>query len=206
MRFLALAVTLVLALGACRDADGSDGNGRTTIPTAPSSTTTTTTGVVSYAVPETIDAAYIEKVMAALDHLYGDLARHVASSHQLDEEFHRYLVTLHGADSFDLEKQVWVKVAAEDFRLLRPHPGDAKTTVERIIVARPDCILFEAKRDFFAVFNERGEPGPPRFVGLVPLPEDRNLDRRNRTPWIITFDGRFKDGGEPTPEEACLRP
>lgn len=193
-----------LALGGCR-ADGDDGDEpRTTVPTAPATTTSTT--AVSYDVPATIDEAYIEKVMAALDRVYGDAARYMAAKRAPDEEFLRYLGSAFGGDSFTLEQQVWGQVINDGFRLLRPSPGDAKTEVQRILMAEPSCILFEADRDFLAIFNEKGAPEPPRFVGLVPLPPGRDVSGHNPTPWLITFDGGFKDGGEPTREEACTEP
>ncbi len=200
MRRSVVVVAGLLVLTGCRDSKPNDDGGRTTLPTASSSTSTT---AVSYDVPATIDVAYIEKVMAALDHVYGEAARYMAKHKTIDEEFSRYLVALHGGDSLDLERQIWAQVVAADFQLLRPNPGDARTTVERLIIAHPNCVLFQVKRDFSEIFKEPDPLGPPRFIGLVPLPPDRDTQKLNPTPWIMTFDGQFKDGAEPTPEEAC---
>lgn len=197
---VALAVA-ALALGACR-ADGDDGDEpRTTVPTAPA--TTTSTAAVSYDVPATIDKAYIEKVMAALDRVFGETARYLVAKRAADQEFGRYLIATYGGESLSLTQQIWGQVINDDFRLLRANPGDARTEVRRILVAEPGCIVFEAGRDFSAVFNEPDPAGPARFVGLVPLPPGRDARGHNPTPWIITFDGGFKDGSQPTRGDAC---
>ena len=193
---------LLLALAACRDSGGKEPD--TTVPTAPSTSATTATTALSFEVPPTIDMAYIQKVMNALDHVEGDIARHVAAKRALDEEFGRYMVALYAdGESLQLTQQLWSGIAADGFALLRAQPGDPKTTVKRLIAARPDCIVVQADRDFFAAFNKPDPAASARYVGLIPLPPDRNLDRRNPTPWSIGFDGRFKDEHEPTPEEVC---
>ncbi|MGH9179821.1 MAG: hypothetical protein ACRD0N_14870, partial [Acidimicrobiales bacterium] len=94
---LAVTVSMALASGGCQG--GGDDEPRTTVPTAPSTSTTSTTAV-SYAVPATIDQAYIEKVMAALDRVYGDAARYMAQKRAPDEEFLRILGAAFGGDSF----------------------------------------------------------------------------------------------------------
>lgn len=199
-----LVVVAVVALGACRD--GGADEPLTTVPTAPTSAATTATTTVSYEVPATIDLPYVEKVMAALDHVYGEGARYMASARKADGQFAEYLVATFGGESFSLEQQLWGQVITEDFRLLRPSPGDPKTSVERIIEADQECVIFQAGRDFFPVYNEPDPPGPPRYVGLVPLPAGRDVRRINPTPWIITFDGRRSDGSVPNREVACTAP
>ena len=204
VRRRAAAVLLLLTLAACRDSGGKEPE--TTVPTAPATSATTATTALSFEVPPTIDMAYVQKVMNALDHVEGDIARHVAAKRALDEEFGRYMVALYGGDSLSLQQQLWESIASKSFERLRPQPGDPKTTVVRLVAIRPDCLLMRADRDYDAAFAIAGSPGPPRYVGLVPLAPDRNLDGRNPTPWLITFDGSYSDQHEPTTEEACVKP
>ena len=205
VRVRALAVIAVVALASCRD--GGAEEPRTTVPTAPdTSSSTTGTTAVSYEIPATIDAPYIEKVMAALDHVYGEGARYMASNRKVDGQFAEYLAAAFGGESFSLKQQLWGQIITDDFRLLRPEPGDAETTVKQVLIAEPTCVIFEAGRDFFPIFTEPDQPGPPRFVALVPLPPDRDVRHLNPTPWLITFDGRRSDGSEPGREEACTEP
>jgi hypothetical protein len=199
-----LTAAALVALTGCRTATpkGPD----TTVPTAAPASVTTATTAVSYAVPATIDVAYVQKVMGALDHIEGEIARHVAATHALDGDFGRYMVALYGGESLQLQQQLWESVASKAFQQLRPQPRDPKTTIVRLIAASPGCLLVRADRDYINTFVPSGPPGPPRYVGLVPITQDRNLDGRNPTPWIVTFDGSFSDSHEPTTEEACSKP
>lgn len=192
------AVVVLVSLAACSNGKASEP--RITVPTAPATTTTT---AVSYAVPATIDAPYIEKVMAALDHLDGEAARRAASQRKLDEEFLKYLVAIYNTKAFDLARQGWYELAGNDFKTLAPEPGDPRTIVERILSAGSDCVLFAADRSFAALFVDPDPPTPQRYIALTRLPADRDPGARNPTPWIMNFDGRFKDDHEPTSEEAC---
>ncbi|HEX2701538.1 MAG TPA: hypothetical protein VHM89_15165 [Acidimicrobiales bacterium] len=200
-----VAFVACFALASCGNGGGAD-EPKTTVPSAPTSSSTTTTTTVTYEVPPTIDAPYIAKVMAALDHLSGEAARHLAHTRVVDEEFNRYLVAAYGGESFDLERRLWGEVLSDDLRLLRPEPGDPETAVERVLVAEPGCVIFQGNRDYFKVFNEPDAPGPPKFVGLVPIPPDRDIRHFNPTPWVITFDGRRSDGSQPSKDVACTEP
>lgn len=200
----AAAVLVLVALAACRDSGANEPE--TTVPTASTTAATTTTTAPSFEVPATIDTAYVQKVMGALDHVEGNIARHVAEKRALDEDFGRFMVALYGGDSLSLQQRLWESIASKSFERLLPDPGDPKTTVVRVLAARPDCLLIRADRDYGAAFSDFSPDGPPRYVGLVPLPADRNLDGRNPTPWLITFDGSYSDKHEPTTEEACVKP
>ena len=103
---LALAVTL---LAACSSED--DAGPTATVPTAPPETTTTT---FSYAVPEKIDVAYVERVMEALDHLDGEASRRVAQMRRFDEEFFKYYVAIYNPKFFDLVQQGWFELGGRD--------------------------------------------------------------------------------------------
>lgn len=198
MRRVSVVLVLLMVLAACRKPAPADPE--TTVPTAPATTTTT---AVSFAVPPTIDAAYIQKVMAALDHVEGDAVRRVLGEGRLDERFVKSLAAIYGPQAGDLAQQNWLKVAGGHFELLTSPPGDPATTVQRIVAAEPTCVVFAARRDFSAMFKKPDPPGPQRYIGLVPLPPERNPDGENPTPWIMSFDGNFTDGAQPTAEEAC---
>src|SRR5215213_8584586 len=110
-----MAFAACTSLASCRS--GGADEPASTVPTAATSSSTTSSTRVSYDVPPTIDAPYIEKVMAALDHVSGEAARHLAHMRVVDEKFNRYLVAAYGGESFDLERRLWGEVLAEDLRL-----------------------------------------------------------------------------------------
>lgn len=205
MRLRALFVLAVVALvapAACRD--GGTDEPRTTVPTAPTSAATTATTAVSYEVPATIDVPYIEKVMTALDHVDGEATRYAAAQRQIDEKFLSMYVSIYTDKYFQLVKDSWLQIAGEDFVRLVVNPGDPKTTVERVIRADTGCILFQARRDYSSQLREAGEFDGARYVALIPLPAERNSERTNPTPWIMSLDGQNDDGSEPRVEDVCL--
>lgn len=199
MRYGAVLLTSALAVSGCQGA-GDDGDIRTTVPTAPPTSTTTQ---VSYKVPATIDVPYIEKVMAALDHVDGEAARRAAAQRRLDEEFFEHYVAIYTDKYFSLVQRAWLEIAGNGFGLLADAPGDPRTVVERVLVAKPNCVLFQAKRDYSSQLNGPDADVEPRYVALVPLPAQRNVGGRNPTPWIMSMDGRNSDGSAPKADEVC---
>src|SRR5687767_16003456 len=99
---LLLAVAL---LGGC-DSGGRDDD---TLP-PPVSTSSTT---VDYSVPEVVDVAYVEKVMDALDHVYGDAIRTLARERTITEDFLSRLAAIYTPSEFGLVQDIWVKDLAE---------------------------------------------------------------------------------------------
>ena len=81
----ALLVVTTLVVAACSSGSG-EAEQRTTVPTAPALTTTTN----PYAVPEVIDAAYVNRVLTGLDAAVGDVVRIVlAAGHVTPESLDR---------------------------------------------------------------------------------------------------------------------
>ena len=185
-----------LALAACPRgaADGSDD----TLPPPPTVTTTTTP---NYDVPAEIDAAYVERVMKALDHVYGDAVRHLAQSRTVDEEFLKPMVAIHNPRFFGLTQDLWVKTQAQDFAGLKLDPGDPVTRIEKLVASDRNCLLIEGDRDFSPLFTSDDPTNHDRFVALTPLAANRNPGRVNPTPWTINFSGQRDDGS--APDDVC---
>src|SRR5919109_5443591 len=114
---LLLAVAL---LGGC-----SGGRDDDTLP-QPATTSSTT---ADYSVPETIDVAYVDRVMAALDHVYGDAIRTLATERTITEEFLDRLAAIYTPSEFDTAQDAWVTDVASGLKGLRDQPGDPTTTV-----------------------------------------------------------------------------
>lgn len=176
------------------------GEGRT-VGTLPPPVETTTTTVVDYAVPAEIDAAYVEKVMAALDRVYGDAIRTLAAERQITQEFLSRLAAIYTPAEFEFAQGVWVRDVANGLPGLLPTPGDPKTTVQTLGSASATCVVAAVTRSFAATRETPDRATPQWYVALVPR-EPGGL-RHNPTPWLISFDG-FKDGGQ-QPEKPCER-
>lgn len=188
MRVARVVLVAALLLGACNGGgEGSDD----TLPPRPSTTDTT---AVDYSVPEVIDVAYVEKVMAALDRVYGDAIRTLARERQITQAFLERLAAIYTPAEFKLAQDIWVRDVASGLDGLLPNPGDPTTAVNRLARAEPTCVVAAVKRSFAATRSRPDKETPPWYIALIPRSAPSGL---NPTPWIIAFDGFKDDGSEP---------
>ncbi|MDQ1439229.1 MAG: hypothetical protein QOK43_2858 [Acidimicrobiaceae bacterium] len=192
-------LSLVLGGAGCDRRGGGDGRDRDTLPPPPKTTSTT---APSFDVPAVIDAAYVGRVMQALDHVYGDGVRHLAVSRSVDEEFLKHLLAIHNPRIFQLAQDLWVKIQARGFEGLAATPADPVTRVDKLLRADRDCILIEGDRNLSPLHAQDDPTNHDRYVALSPLRPDRNPVALNQTPWAINFSGQRTDGS--VPEDACV--
>jgi len=197
MPIVSLLLAAVLLASACSDGRASDDDPDTLPPPIEKPTSTT----LSYAVPATIDVAYAQHVMRALDHVYGEAVRGLARSRVVDEEFLKPLVAIHNPRSFGLAQDGWVKLQARGFPGLRAAPLDPETRIERLLRADATCIVIEGDRSLAPLFEVDHPTNHHRFVALTPISADRNPSGFNVTPWTMNFDGQGPGGT--LPEDAC---
>jgi hypothetical protein len=191
-----VAGLVVVAAGGCFGRTG----GRTD-DTLPPPVPTTTTTAVSYAVPAVIDQAYVAKVMAALDHVYGEAVRHLAQTRRIDDQFLKYLVAIHNPRMFGVVEGIWAETQARGFAKLAMGPGDPQTRIDKLVRVDTGCIVIAGDRNFAPLHTEDDPTNHQPFVALTPLRADRNPDRLNPTPWTINFYGSRPDGS--LPNDAC---
>jgi hypothetical protein len=195
----AVALTLValLCLGAC---DGKGGHQRTADADPPGSggpTSSTTSTTVSYAVPTTIDAAYVEKVMRALDHLYGDAVRTLVADRAISDRFVKHLLALYSETPFEGYQVVWRKSVSENLKSISTHPGDPVTSVQELLQASSTCVVARVDRDLSSTLAQPQSQSPQRFVALIPRDPARDPLVLNSTPWTLSFDGYTLTGKAP---------
>ena len=202
----AIGLALALFLAACNGGSGSSAD--ETLPpadTTSSSTTSpsTTSTTISYAIPATIDAAYVEKVMKALDHVYGDAIRVMARDRSLNEAFLKPLVAIYSPRQFRLVQDLWVRDLREGLKGLLAVPGDPTTRVQRVLRADANCVLVAVERDFGPTHDRPDEASPQEYIGLIPKSPGLDPTSLNPTPWIISFDGYISEPAGAIPETPC---
>jgi hypothetical protein len=188
---LALAGTLAVA---CSSAKGLHAvTPHASVPTAPAQTTTTN----PYAVPAVIDAAYVNRVLAALDAADGDITR-MALNHQasLDELTNR-LKAIYDDPGVSLEVDLLTQDAARNFPGVLPNPGNQRTLVSDLISAGPSCIFAHVSRDYSQVVESPDPQLTDQWVGLVPLDQTRDPNHRNTTGWLYVYSGFEPDRSIP---------
>ncbi|HVF74937.1 MAG TPA: hypothetical protein VM938_07795 [Acidimicrobiales bacterium] len=146
-----------------------------------------------------IDAAYVEKVMAALDHVYGDAIRILARERKITQDFLDRLAAIYGDRFFRLAQQSWSREALDGFATLASTPGDPTVTVTSLVKHDRECVIAAVIRDFSLVRNGIPATTPQRYIALIPKGGATN--GLNPTPWVLSYDGWTSTGVEPS--EPC---
>lgn len=158
----------------------------------PSRTPATTTPE-RYEVPAAIDAAYVNRVLAALDAVDGEVFRLYLRDRAISPGISARIKALYGTG----EKYDRTVRELEDERDNRParEPGNRITTVTRLITTTPTCIYAQVTRDFRPVMGTVS--GLVAWVGLRPISALAEQGQYNPTPWGYVVDGFMPDRSEP---------
>ncbi len=191
---VALLAVLLGGAAACSGATADKAGPTATVRTEPPATTTTN----PYAVPAVIDAAYVNRVLAGLDAIRGDVARLVLRTQNIPREAYDRLKAMYADPDFlQINIDGLQLDIREGFRAYRPEPGNNVTLVRELITARPDCIFARVDRDRSAV----GVKPPPNvsveWVALRPLDRARDPAGYNATGWAYVYDGFPPDRSRP---------
>jgi hypothetical protein len=159
--------------------------------------TPTTAATDPYAVPEVIDEAYVNRVLAGLDQAVGDVTRLVVETKTIPPEAVERLKTLYTGEFLQLQLDAFQQVMRDDFVGFRDPIGNQKTSVTELITARSDCVFAEVFRDYSAV-GTSADPALGRlWIGLRPLNLGENIQQYNPTPWRFVYDGSPEDLAQP---------
>jgi hypothetical protein len=203
-----LAALALLASAACSDGGADKGTAganptlatdppRTnpTLATVPAPTTTTN----PYAVPATIDAAYINRVLAGLDATLGDATRLVIQTKTVPREAYDRLKSLYATDP---RLQLAIDGLQTDLRNgfsgYSDRPGDRRTTVAQLVAASKTCIFVRVSRDYSAIGPGARPPSDKNWIVLRPLDSARDPNHYNLTNWTYHYDGFTPDQSQPT--------
>ncbi len=191
---LALALVLAGLLASCR----SDSSGHTD-PTLPTPSTTTTIDVSK--VPPTIDVAYVQAVMNALDKVTGDMVRVLVANKVPNAEFFALLQSIYDEPAFSIEQSDYGNYAARRLEPLNPNPGNPTTVVKRVVDASPNCIVAEVEHDYSPIFKHPRPDTDGGFIQLRSKKRERDVANKNPTAWAIVADIDAK--GAAIPEDPC---
>lgn len=174
---------LVLSAGACSK---KTDDGATTLPRA-TTTTSTTSLAERYAVPDTITPEYVNDVLAALNHVYGDVVRKRVATQQLSPEDLLPLRAIYLESEFARQSEALAKSPFGSPQDYRSPTGDRRVVVGELLAASPACISAEGTYDFSEVATQ---PPPPRPVWVTLRPKEAGTDpqRLNPTPWAIAAE------------------
>ena len=190
-----LCVGLVV-LAAC--SSGSKPGGSATVPSAAATAASTTAD--PWAIPSTITPAYLDRVLAELNHIDGNAFR--------DARAHNAVTQTYVADErairaspheIQLREDLVNKDVAIHWAGVANVPGDRRMTATSILTEAAPCVLAAVSVDFAPITVGPPQKYPPWYVALVP----RASTDINLTHWALADDGFEPNGEPPTPAHAC---
>lgn len=196
----AVAVGLaVVALAACTKDNAPVPPGATLGTAAPTTTTTD-----PYAIPNPIDAAYVNRVLAGFDAVTGDVVRMMVATKNIPREAADRLKALYRTDAIlNLRLDSISRDLAFRLDTFKPQPGNAVTTVSDLISAKPACVFAKVSRDYAAVSASPSSPVGIQWIAIVPLESSRDPSHYNPTGWSYIYEG-FEPGRLPPQGDPCV--
>lgn len=180
-------------------------NGGREQATPPPSTSTTTAPSDPYAVPAVIDEAYVNRVLAALDQLDGDVTRRVVATRLPGTDDLPLLRAIYNDPQLQIELDKLVRLAQRGFTQFKMPPGNRRTTVLRLVTSQSDCILSETRTDYSQVVLSPQQDSPDEvfLVTLRPTQPRADPQNINPTPWSFAHTQVSKRGETPSERARC---
>ena len=191
-----VAVSLLAAsAGACSPGPADRTGPTATVATEPPPTTTTN----PYAIPAVIDAAYVNRVLAGLDAVVGDVLRTVIRTSSIPRDAYDRLKALYADPDFmQIKIDGYQRDIRDEFKSYRSNPGNKISTVSQILSAKTTCIFVKVQRDYTAVGLNPLAELDLQWVGIKPLDLSRDPSRYNPTTWAYIYDGFPPDRSQPS--------
>jgi len=201
VRPAAFALCVMAAAGAACSGGGADGgnasaggpsssaSAATTSAARAPTTSTTAVAADPYAIPEVIDAAYVNRVLAALYKVDGDAVREVLASRTVGAAAITKQSQIFSGDQLAIELRNLALVTTDDPSQYQSPPGDRRAIVDALVLATPTCIVALARSDFSDVIMAPApdDPSGVEVVVMAPAPPAVRIIGINPTPWSITL-------------------
>lgn len=185
---MAATVTAALVVGGCSPGDGKEGAGPAPRPADPP-------------VAAALDERSVDRVLAGLDEVMGDLQRILVRERAITPEVTDRLQSIYTGPELLNQIDAFKVDVDRGLAGYRPTPGNRLTVVSRLISAGPDCVFAEVRRDYSPVSTGPARPAATLYVILVTkngLDDPRGY---NPTAWAMLYDGVQADGSQP--EDVC---
>lgn len=212
-RRLAVVAGLVLATMACSGDPGAapTDSEPTTVAASesspsPSVSPTATASEDPFAVPDTIDEAYVEEVIGGLDPVWSQMLQAFVDSGSLDdpERVELSLAVMTGPEAAEFAQQ-WsdlLEDVPDALENVRDPVGLPTTTVEAVVRADDACIVAKVERTHEDVYVEDDPAaGMQGWVVLERVPEEgpeaEYAAAHNPTPWRYAVVDTYTQSEEP---------
>ncbi len=181
-----LVLVLLLIVPACSAVRSAEGPATATVPTP-------TVGGEQ--------AATINRILAGLDGVMGDLERALVRDRRITAEVTDRLRAIYTGPELLSQVDAFRADLANGLVGYKDPPGNRVTTVSRLITVSQICIFAEVTRDYGP--TTAGPPPRPASLYVVLVTKDETDDPKhlNPTPWAMLYDGVQNDGSQP--DDAC---
>lgn len=165
-----------------------------TLATVPPTTATTN----PYGVPAVIDIAYVNRVLAGLEAINGDIVRIVYRTRTIPVEARERLTAVYATqnilqfiiDGLQLDM-------SSGFKNYRPDGGNRVSVVTQLITAQPGCIFAQVHRDYSGITTDTSAVVNPQWIALTPLEPSRDPKQYNATKWSLAYEGFSRERTAP---------
>jgi len=147
----------------------------------PSVAPTTTT--VPYEVPETIDSAYVQRVVERLEEVRAAVLRDNLASRQFTDRDRERFEAIFADPALDFQMHLWRRDAHLPIPNVKENPDPAKYSIDRIVSSSADCIWVKSTID--GKHNRTDDAPATQVLDLVlkRYPHDESI---NPTPWVLS--------------------
>jgi hypothetical protein len=179
---LRLCLLSLALLAAC---SSKPDHGATTLPRP--TTTTSTTSAQRYAIPDPITPAYVNDVLAALNHVYGDVVRRQIAVNRLEPQDLVPLRAIYSEAEFKQQAAALAQSPSRPTEAYQAPIGDRRIIIEKLLRVGPACVSAVGTYDFSSILKQAP---PPRPVWVSLRPKDAGTDAQhlNETPWLIASE------------------
>ena len=189
-----LAGIILAASAACSGSSADKASPTATVATEPAPTTTTD----PYAVPATIDVAYVNQVLAGLDRVMGDVTRLVVRTRTIPPEAYEALRAAYkDPDFLQIQIDNFQSDMRKGFASYKSEPGNQVTTVTQMLTADHKCIFARVQRSYAEITVQGSSDPHILWVALQPSDPARDPNFYNRTHWAYIYDGFPPDRSQP---------
>lgn len=190
-----MLLVLLAAFAGCGSHDRSGPTARVAEQAPP---TTIATIDDPYAVPQVIDVAYINQVLAALDHIYGEAIRTLVRDRAVTPQFTDLMRSIYTEEQLHQITDLAAHARDKGFSTMSPTPADPKTVVQRVLRASVTCIFVAVDRELSPVSAPGPTiPVPQNYIALQRSADSPAARDPNPTIWRMAYEGFRPDGSEP---------
>jgi hypothetical protein len=187
-----LAALALTASVACSPSNADKAGPTATVATEPASTTTTN----PYAIPPVIDAAYVNRVLAGLDAVMGDVTRMIIQTKTIPREAYDRMRALYDNDQrLQLAIDSFQADLRRAFSGYKQEPGNKRSSVTQLITVTSSCIFAQIIRDYSAVGIDSSTD--TQWVALRPLNSARDPHGYNTANWAFSYEGYTESHSQP---------